>query len=880
MASIKSSLAILLAQMFDKAHMEEDPYLSSVMISNHGIPLDALVQAPSVQAITTSFGTVKSAVFESQSCFLDKDRAVRPWTRPEANTLILRDIPSATTTKDDILAIFSSDTGKGMCPTPVSVRAEMNDTWFVTFASEVDSKDALLALTSQKRDCGGKRVSARLKTTSAKPLYTGPIVAPPAGTGTLSPYTNYNEGPFFPGAFPGAPPPPPHGDPTAGGGLDSSAPLDGVHMFQGMPIYPQSSMPYAMQLAHGAPGYGAPGQGSNGFMAMNNMMWPMGVHVVGQQQVVPNSPKGYRGNTGNNGYSPTGGSGGYHGGGRGGHRAGPTYNGNKREGGAARGGGAERRSRDNSMGSMGSGGGGEGGGGSDTAAGGGRRQDQQQQGQWNGYGIRHQQHHNHQLQQRGGALDANGMMYPPMQQQQQQQQQQQHVIRADGSMGRGGRGAGRGGGQGRGGGGGGGGSYRDGSHGNSHSVESSPINRHGGASKRTFSRGMSAEGDALLPEPLMSPGTGHGQGQQQDHEQRVSTNGTGAGPKDRQKPPKEKQGQGQGQGQGQQEPAQAHSPSAATEGGRVGPEGRGGPQPKRHPKSATEQGSDTAATTTGSRNGVSAEPTKKKSAHAKLSGITGGKGGDRKAGGGRTKPSHATPDFNMERDFPTTIGVTSTGTAAAGGGGSNGANAGNASGSAAEGEGGGWAAIARRAQSDAGNQATAAAIKQDTTPAPASTKHAAAGRAAAAPSPIQAPVPATAASTQSNEIPAIVFGSFGSSAESVLPIAAPASGTSTAAAAASAPAKPTISMSSQGTQTATKAKESVITARPPAAQSTAAAAAVVAPAHASARTTSSPPGAASNANANDAESAVSSEGGVGAVWGLKRSFADVMKVGK
>jgi hypothetical protein len=50
---------------------------------------------------------------------------VKPFIKPEQNTLILRDI-STTTPPDLIKNVFTSSNN---CPEIVSIRSDMNDTW-------------------------------------------------------------------------------------------------------------------------------------------------------------------------------------------------------------------------------------------------------------------------------------------------------------------------------------------------------------------------------------------------------------------------------------------------------------------------------------------------------------------------------------------------------------------------------------------------------------------------------------------------------------------------------------------------------------------------------------------------------------------------------
>ncbi len=265
-AQIKQALQRVLQETFDRellAKLDKDSYIAGVLVSNFGVPFDALLQAPRVKEITTNAALIKQVVvYENDFCFLDRDSCVRPWTKPEATTLMLRDIPSSTT-NEEIAAIFGN-TEKGTCATPVTVRAEMNDTWFVTFATEGLCKDALFALTSQRREFNGKRISARLKTTSAKPIYTGMgmgagagagvnLATSPSPSGNVSPFGARTDGAYFPSAVDAA----------------AVAAQQQLYSSAGMPYYPHAPymQPYFNQMGQvqqwpsGGMGMGLQGQG-------------------------------------------------------------------------------------------------------------------------------------------------------------------------------------------------------------------------------------------------------------------------------------------------------------------------------------------------------------------------------------------------------------------------------------------------------------------------------------------------------------------------------------------------------------------------------------------------------------------------------------------
>lgn len=84
----------------------------------------------------------------------DSQDAIKPNIKSERNTIILREIPSATAPAD-VEAIFAG------CGTVESVRSDVGDTWFVTMASEDEAVSTLLALRS--KTFNGAVIKARLK---------------------------------------------------------------------------------------------------------------------------------------------------------------------------------------------------------------------------------------------------------------------------------------------------------------------------------------------------------------------------------------------------------------------------------------------------------------------------------------------------------------------------------------------------------------------------------------------------------------------------------------------------------------------------------------------------------------------------------------------
>ena len=109
-AKIKNELNIVIAEMFKKENMETDKFFEACKEKNDGIPFDVLIEEPRIVAVTDQRNLVRSAIFDSKNCYLDKDYAVRHWSRPEQNTLILRDFPPDTP-KDTIISLFNPSKG-------------------------------------------------------------------------------------------------------------------------------------------------------------------------------------------------------------------------------------------------------------------------------------------------------------------------------------------------------------------------------------------------------------------------------------------------------------------------------------------------------------------------------------------------------------------------------------------------------------------------------------------------------------------------------------------------------------------------------------------------------------------------------------------------
>ncbi|CAK4961461.1 unnamed protein product [Aphanomyces euteiches] len=143
---------------FSKANLANDSFLVSQMNAQMYrlyVPLDVILGFSKIKQLTEDAALVVEAIKDSKVCSLSPEGdAIKPNIKSERNTIILREIPSATEPKV-VEAIFDG------CGTVTSVRSDVGDTWFVTMASEEVAVNTLLALRS--KSFNDAPIKARLK---------------------------------------------------------------------------------------------------------------------------------------------------------------------------------------------------------------------------------------------------------------------------------------------------------------------------------------------------------------------------------------------------------------------------------------------------------------------------------------------------------------------------------------------------------------------------------------------------------------------------------------------------------------------------------------------------------------------------------------------
>jgi len=141
---------------FSTENLKNDAYLLSKMDQHKFVPIDVICKFGKVLQTTTSRDLVLKAMKRSKALHVDEDeQKVRPNLKLERTCIILRDIPS-TTDEAVVKALFGEQASKIQ-----NVRADIGDTWFVSFSSENETIDACMHVRAQKFQ--DKSVHARIK---------------------------------------------------------------------------------------------------------------------------------------------------------------------------------------------------------------------------------------------------------------------------------------------------------------------------------------------------------------------------------------------------------------------------------------------------------------------------------------------------------------------------------------------------------------------------------------------------------------------------------------------------------------------------------------------------------------------------------------------
>eukprot|EP01112_Ceratiomyxa_fruticulosa_P020265 TRINITY_DN685_c0_g1_i1.p1 TRINITY_DN685_c0_g1~~TRINITY_DN685_c0_g1_i1.p1 ORF type:complete len:740 (-),score=220.20 TRINITY_DN685_c0_g1_i1:182-2401(-) len=207
---------------FSRQNLATDHFLVSQMNGEMWVPISVIAGFKKVSALTTDPNVIAKTLSHSTNVVVDSARLlIRPNFKLQRNTIILRDIPSSTPV-EEVKAIFEPATTLDGSEKPVggeaqansalsvtSVRADIQDTWFVSFASEEMAQDALFFV--RDKQFRGKPIKARMKSENLlRSVYVAPegtaTTTTPAGVTPQQPayYNNSRNGPVVNGHF--APP--------------------------------------------------------------------------------------------------------------------------------------------------------------------------------------------------------------------------------------------------------------------------------------------------------------------------------------------------------------------------------------------------------------------------------------------------------------------------------------------------------------------------------------------------------------------------------------------------------------------------------------------------------------------------------------------------
>lgn len=194
--ALEQALLSQLEYYFSRENLPRDTYLVSHMDAEHYVPLEVVGQFQKISSLLAGRALSFLVPIAQRSNLLqlsDDKTKVRPSFKTQRNTVILRDMPSTTTT-EKIQELFSSSMFKSIS----SIRPDILNCWFVVFDSEEEARQAVLWARSQSID--DQPVLARLKTETllrgtfanySDPVASGVVQAIPAVYGQLGPVPAY-----------------------------------------------------------------------------------------------------------------------------------------------------------------------------------------------------------------------------------------------------------------------------------------------------------------------------------------------------------------------------------------------------------------------------------------------------------------------------------------------------------------------------------------------------------------------------------------------------------------------------------------------------------------------------------------------------------------
>lgn len=177
--SINSDIELVKKQIeyyFSRENLQNDPFLTSHMDSQNSVPISIVMQFAKLKALTQDEEIVKKALESSKIVSVVEDRIKSNNAKPGRSTIILREI-AVDATEEEIREVFNYES----CRPIISVRSDIENTWFVVMETEQDAKDTIIDLKLKKRLFRGEPVKTRLKSeTIARSFYMIPSPPIPA----------------------------------------------------------------------------------------------------------------------------------------------------------------------------------------------------------------------------------------------------------------------------------------------------------------------------------------------------------------------------------------------------------------------------------------------------------------------------------------------------------------------------------------------------------------------------------------------------------------------------------------------------------------------------------------------------------------------------
>ncbi|KAL3123790.1 hypothetical protein niasHT_010003 [Heterodera trifolii] len=145
---------------FSRENLVNDRYLRCQMDADQYVPIKIVANFPKVSQLSTDLDLIVDILKSSPQLQVDESgQKVRPLSR--RCTIILREIPADADEKE-VKAMF----GDG-CPPFRTLSYGLNNSWYVTFASEQDTQMAFFHLQTLGKTFNGNPVFARIKTGGA-----------------------------------------------------------------------------------------------------------------------------------------------------------------------------------------------------------------------------------------------------------------------------------------------------------------------------------------------------------------------------------------------------------------------------------------------------------------------------------------------------------------------------------------------------------------------------------------------------------------------------------------------------------------------------------------------------------------------------------------